>query len=258
MVALTTDHKPSQTQDPQYHYRRDPKHSPRHTAKPALNATLKQLMAEVVAAAPHSLDRQRCFHESYNLVMHSKNLWRDYYAIEHGYYNDAVNDMWAECFSHPESYDPQLKEAITWLNDALKRALRRHRDRNRRDQKRHISTWTNEDGDVTDATDILEARPDAYEAFQKILKPVLLWVHADPDGSLRQRIFCKRPEINAQALLLRRLPPQSKTWPEISQEFGLTGKDAKALPQWYSRYCYPYLRAFGAQNDLLHHHPVDK
>jgi hypothetical protein len=210
---------------------------------------LKQLMARAIAAAPKSLERHRCYAEIYQIVMEDKEikLWKESVP----YYNDAVNDMWAECFAHPQGYNPDVQHVITWLNDTLKRVLRRHRDRNRRDQNRHISTWTNEDGDVTDATDILEARPDAYEAFQKILKPVLLWVHADPDGTLRKRIFRQRPEINAQALLLRRLPPQSKPWPKIIQEFGLTGTDAKTLPQWYSRYCYPFLRDFGAQNDLL-------
>ncbi len=214
-------------------------------------------MVDAVGAAPQSPERNHRFREIYTRVMCSNKLWRDYRAIADGYYNDAVNDMWQECFAAPESYDPNIQKVITWLNDTLKRALRRHRDRRLRDQKRHISTWINEDGDVTDATDNLEARPDAWEAFQTILKPVLLWVHADPDGSLCQRIFRKRPEINAQGLLLRRLPPQSKTWPEIIQEFGLTGKEAEALPKWYHRYCKAFLRAFGAQNDLLQN-PVDE
>lgn len=217
---------------------------------PNIYQTLKQLMAQAVAAAPNSLERRRCLDRIYTLVMRSKKLWKGY-SFDAAYYNDAVNDMWQECFANPETYDPGVNEVTTWLNDALKRALRRHRDRRCRDQKRHISTWINADGDVTDATDNLEARPDAYEAIREVLVQVLRWVMTDPEGDLRRLHFRKRPEITAQVLMLRRLPPQSKTWPEIVQEFGLTGKDAEALPKWYSRYCRPLLRDFGAQNDLL-------
>ena len=107
---------------------------------PNIYQTLKQLMAQAVAAAPSSLERRRCLEKIYTLVMRSKKLWKEY-SFDAEYYNDAVNDMWQECFANPEAYDPEVNEVTTWLNDALKRALRRHRDRRCRDQKRHISTW---------------------------------------------------------------------------------------------------------------------
>lgn len=213
-----------------------------------LNQTLKHLVREALTFPIQSPQRQQRLHHIYLLVTQSRKLWRE---PQNPDYSDALNDMWHECFTRLEDYDSDQKQVITWLNDSLKRALRRYRDRAQRYRKRHLNHWVNEGGQTTPVVEHLPGHPDAKEAIEKMLDPILQWIRADPEGKLRKRIFCKRPEINAQALLLRRLPPESQDWATITANFGLTPEEAKELPKWYSRYCKPALRNFGDTTGML-------
>jgi len=212
-----------------------------------IHRTLKALIQEALTHPVHSPERQQCLNRIYMLVMKSGKLWRDYGP----YYGDAVNDMWYECFTHLEDYDPSLQQVTTWLNDSLRRALRRYKDRQQRDLKRHRTQIRGDDGQDTPIVDVLTSRPDATNAQEKILNPVLKWVEADVDGKLQKRIFRNRPGINIQSVLLKRIPPQAKDWNTICTEFGLSNEEATALPKWYHRYCKPDLREFGTQTGLL-------
>ena len=213
----------------------------------SLDQKLKHLIQEALKHPVHSTERQQCLNDIYTLVMKSGKLWRDY----NPYYGDAVNDMWYECFTHLEDYDPSLQQVTTWLNDSLRRALRRYRDRKHRDLKRHLTQVRGDDGQEAPIVEFLPGRSDAAEAQKHILYPVLKWVEADADGLLQKRIFLNRAEINAQTVILKRIPPQSKDWPAICAEFELSDKNAKALPKWYHRYCKPFLKNFGTQTGIL-------
>ncbi|MEM1256485.1 MAG: sigma-70 family RNA polymerase sigma factor [Cyanobacteria bacterium P01_H01_bin.21] len=214
----------------------------------ALNQTLKQLVREALSFPVKSPPRQQRLHRLYLLVTKSGKLWRE---PQNPYYGDALNDMWYECFTHLEDYNPDLQQVTTWLNDSLKRALRRYRYRAQQDCKRHITHWIDENGQTTPVVEHLPGRLDAKEALESVLNPVLCWIQADPDEKLKTRVFRKRSDINAQSLLLRRLPPQSQDWPTIALDFGLSSEDAHQLSQWYSRYCKPLLKDFGGTSGIL-------
>lgn len=213
----------------------------------SLDQALKNLIQEALAFPATSHQRQKRLERIYTLVMQSKKLWRD----SSPFYADAVNDMWHECLTNLEDYDPSLQQVTTWLNDSLRRALRRYKDRHQRDLKRHRTQVIDAEGQETRIVEILPSRPDAVEVEKAILAPVLQWVETDADGKLRSCIFRKRPEINAQAIILRRIPPQCQDWPAIWAEFKLSGKEARALPGWYHRSCKPFLREFGENSGLL-------
>jgi hypothetical protein len=72
----------------------------------------------------------------------------------------------------------------------------------------------------------------------------LNWVETDLDGELRKTCFRKRPEINAQALCLRKITSETP-WEDVAAEFKLTPSEAKDLPKFYSRKCKPLLQKFG-------------
>jgi hypothetical protein len=213
----------------------------------SLDQKLKHLIQDALKYPVNSTERQQCLHGIYTLVMKSGKLWRDY----NPYCGDAVNDMWYECFTHLEDYDPSLQQVTTWLNDSLRRALRRYKDRQQRDLKRHRTRVKGEDGQEAPIVEFLTSRPDAAAAQEKILYPVLKWVEADADGKLQKRIFGQRPDINVQSVILKRIPPQSKDWNTICTEFRLSEEEAAALPRWYHRYCKSALREFGTQAGLL-------
>ncbi|MHC5721984.1 MAG: sigma-70 family RNA polymerase sigma factor, partial [Nostoc sp.] len=77
-----------------------------------------------------------------------------------------------------------------------------------------------------------------------LLEEIRDWAQTDADGELRNTIFRRRPEINAQALILQRLPPETP-WRTLAENFQLNPAEAKDLPKFYSRRCLPLLRIFG-------------
>ncbi len=83
-----------------------------------------------------------------------------------------------------------------------------------------------------------------------MLEEVRHWAQTDEDGELRTTIFRGRPEINAQVLILQRLPPDTP-WDTIAAEFQLTPAEAEDLRMFYSSKCLPLLRKFGLQQRYL-------
>ncbi|MGB3494135.1 MAG: hypothetical protein WBA57_15505 [Elainellaceae cyanobacterium] len=210
-----------------------------------LSETLKSLVAQACIYPPGSPERQRCVQQLHYQVTRSNKLWRE--AVP--YYSDALQDMWVYCCQNLEEYDSSIAGVITWLDSHLKRILRRYRDRQQRDQKRHLSTLISDDGRPLDPVERIPARPDVsplLEMWEKTLE----WVHSDPDGNLKSTCFRKRADINAQVLFLMRFPTQTP-WKDIAQRFELNAAESTDLPKFYNRRCLPLLRAFGADQGFL-------
>jgi len=215
----------------------------------ALHQQLQKLVETACNAPVGSADRQTAFAEIVRLVMGSGKLWRESTA----YYPDCLQEMWEYCFRYlddPErGYDPQICTLTTWLDDRLKKNLRRYRDRKYRQQKRHLSAMSTETGQVVDPVDTLASPADAYPAL-KIWSSLVRWVQADPEQTLRNRKCMRYPQITAQALLLRRLPPNQQSWDDVAAEFAA---DKTYISQWYSRYCNAFLREWGEAEGYLDH-----
>jgi hypothetical protein len=209
-----------------------------------LNIKLRYLIASACEHLPKSQKRQEIIGEVHILVTKSGKLWKEITP----YYDDALQEMWASCLQHPEEYDPTIKEVITWLNDELKKILRRFRDGNTRQRNRIASHIKTEEG-VLDPVENLASPPD-IEPTLEILYNTLNWVKTDPDEELRKTCFRKRAEINAQALFLRRITSETP-WEDIAAEFKLTPPEAKDLPKFYSRKCLPLLRKFGLSQGYI-------
>ena len=207
---------------------------------------LRQLIAKACHHPPKSLERRRIISKVHQLVMKSGKLWKEYNAP---YYNDALQQMWEYCTQHPEEYDPEVNQVTTWLNDYLKKRLRNFRDAKKRNQRRHVSSWQNSEGKVNNPIDS-QAAPEDIQPTLDIWKKTVEWVEKDPDGVLQKVCFRKRPEINAQVLILRRLPPD-EPWKNIATEFNLNPAEAKDLPKFYSRKCIPLLRQFGTKRGYI-------
>jgi len=211
-----------------------------------LDLKLRQLIASACKYPPQSLERQQVLAEVYLLVMKSGKLWKQHVA----YYNDALQEMWEYCCQHPEKYHPHIKGPIVWLDDELKKRLRRMRDSKYRQQRRFLIAKPTEQGVTNSHIDDRLASPDIQPALE-IWEKTISWVQQDPDKRLRNVYFRKRPEINAQVLILKRLPPDTPSWKKIAAEFNLNSQEAKDLPKFYNRNCLPLLREFGLSQGYI-------
>jgi hypothetical protein len=204
-----------------------------------LEYELRQLIAEACNHPSGSWERQDKLDDVYRLVTKSRKLWKE----STPYYNDALQQMWEYCCQHPEEYDPTVKGVITWLDDELKKRLRRFKDADRRRRSIPMTNLLTQEGQTTDLVENQPADPD-MEPVLEIWEATLNWVRTDPDGVLRSTYFRGRTDINCQALFLRRFPAETP-WPTIAAEFNLTPSEALDLPKFYSRRCKPVLREFG-------------
>lgn len=210
-----------------------------------LDSKLRGLIASAQLLPPRSLERQQLLAMVYLLVMKSGKLWKE----NTSYYNDALQEMWEYCCEHLEEYNPDINSPIVWLDDQLKKRLRRMRDAQYRQQRRFLIATT-EQGVITNPIDRIVASPD-IRAVIEIWEKTIYWVQNDSEEELRSICFRKRPEINAQALILRRLPPGTPSWQTIAAEFKLNPQEAKDLPKFYNRKCLPLLREFGLSQGYI-------
>lgn len=210
-----------------------------------LKEKLRKLAAEACTHPMGSRLRQRKLSEIYRLVMKSGKLWKS----REQYYNDALQEMWIHCCQNIDEYNPQIKGVITWLDDELKKRLRRYRDRKYRDQNRQITPRQTEGEPRKDPVARTEARPDIQPALE-IWEETVNWVRTDPEEILSKTCFKHRSDINCQSLFLLRFP-NAPPWKTIAEGFGLNEADTKYLPKWYNRSCLPLLRAFGVSQGYL-------
>jgi len=210
-----------------------------------LNQKLCQLMAEACTYPALSLERRQKLSEVHLLVMKSGKLWKEYKP----YYNDALQQMWEYCLQHPQEYNPTIGSVISWLNYNLKKQLRRLRDTQSRQQQRQITVTITDYRQTIDPVENLPSPPD-IQPILEIWENTRTWVENDPDGRLRRTLFRKRPDVNAQVLILRRFPPDTP-WKTIAAEFQLTPAEAKDLPKFYNRKCLPLLRKFGQSQGYI-------
>jgi hypothetical protein len=177
--------------------------------------------------------------------MQSGKLWRGY-SFQQEYYNDAFQEMWEFSFQHLDTYNPDLQEVTTWLNDTLKRILNKYEKRRQRENARLVPKLQTAE-DLFDPIDILPSPPDACLSLD-LLEKLWHWVNTDSENLLQSRICTRYTHINAQTLLQRRLPPQEFSWETIAKELNA---DKTYLSKWYSQYCYPLLRQWAYDQGYL-------
>jgi hypothetical protein len=201
---------------------------------------IRSLVAEARRYSPGHLRRQQCLTQIIRLIEQSQKLWHE----NTPFYEDAKQQMWVYFCQNiceagtGEQYDPNRSSVITWLNRYLKWRLQDFRIAKQAQQTKFVSSPVS--GSMTrvrDLTDNLPSGPDV----PPILEDTRTWVELDMTGELRSTHIQNRPEVNCQALILRRLPPET-SWEDLSIEFGVA---VSTLSSFYQRKCISYLRNFG-------------
>lgn len=177
-------------------------------------------------------------------------LWHTYDP----YYFDALQQTWvyfcrnlceAPATNTGRVYDPEVAMLTTWLNAYLKRRLQDFQIADREQRAKTVSnvSWGSEDDSRLDPVDRLAAPAD----IPPLLEQVRAWAEADADGSLRAAHVSKHPEVTAQLLILRRLPPET-AWKVLAAEYGIS---VGTLSSFYQRQCLTRLREFGKAQGYL-------
>ncbi|MGK7876297.1 MAG: sigma-70 family RNA polymerase sigma factor [Xenococcaceae cyanobacterium] len=168
------------------------------------------------------------------MIQQSRKLWWE----RSPHYEDALQQTWLYfCRNLCESvtttaYNPDLGSVITWLNSYLKFRLRDLNIEKAIDDTTRIQTSDEE-------FDLIAQIPAPAEV-PPLLQDLRAWAEADRQGKLRKTHLRDRLDINAQALILYRLPPET-AWTALSKRFGVP---VSTLSTFYQRKCLPFLRSF--------------
>jgi hypothetical protein len=205
---------------------------------------LDSLVKEACKHPPGSPARQRNLTKIIRLI--TPKLWREYTP----YYQDALQQTWVYfCQNVCEAgtgaaYDPERSRIITWLNNYLKWRLQDGYIKAQEEKVTQVqATSRSDEGNETNLIENIPAEPDVPPLLEEVKK----WVQADVTGELRQTHITNRPDVTAQVLILRRLPPET-SWKDLSAEFNLT---VSTLSSFYQRQCLPRLRKFGESEGYL-------
>ena len=206
-------------------------------------AALKQLVIDTCKHPPGSAARQRGMTQLIRLI--GQRLWHSSEA----YYVDALQQTWiyfcrnlCEATTAKSAYNPEVANPITWLNAYLKRRLQDFKiAEGKQRATRASSRSVGSEGDILDPVDRLPAPPD----IPPWLDQVKTW--ATENKALADVHVSKHPDVTAQVLILKRLPPETP-WKELSQEYEIS---VGTLSSFYQRQCLTRLRDYGRSQGYL-------
>jgi hypothetical protein len=210
----------------------------------SLDVQLQQILVEARRYPAGHFRRQQALSTMIRLIAQSKKLWQE----NTPYYADALQQTWLYFCQNicegttGECYDSARSSIITWLNRYLRWRLQDLYIQERQQQQRAISCWSQEQY-TWHLVDSLAANPD----IPPILQETQHWALQDAKGELKQIHVRHRPDVTAQMLILKRLPPEMQ-WEALAEEFGLS---VSTLSSFYQRQCIPALRKFGQTQGYL-------
>ncbi|HEY9901151.1 MAG TPA: sigma-70 family RNA polymerase sigma factor [Candidatus Sericytochromatia bacterium] len=209
---------------------------------------LRQLVTEACSHRVGSAARQKNLTKIIRLI--TRKLWKE----NTPYYQDALQQTWVYfcqniCEGNTgEPYNPSRGSVVTWLNFYLKRRLQDFYIDDQKQKAKTVSPQTGQLGlgetePTVDLIENLAANPDVPLLMEEVSR----WVESDPDGELSSLHISNRPDVTAQLLILRRLPPE-ESWKSLAAEFNLS---VSTLSSFYQRQCLPRLRKFGESEGYL-------
>lgn len=209
---------------------------------------LRQLVKEACRHPPGNAARQKNLTKIIRLT--AKRLWKE----NSPYYQDALQQTWVYfcqniCEGNTgQAYDLNRSSVSTWLNVYLKRRLQDcylddKKQKTRTVRHQIVQSRSGGTDETIDPVDNLPASPDV----PPLLEDIRTWAETDANGELRRIHIDGHPEVTAQVLILRRLPPET-SWKILAAEFGLS---VSTLSSFYQRKCLPHLRKFGESEGYI-------
>lgn len=208
---------------------------------------LRELVQEVCQYPAKSPQRRKGLNRIVRLIQQSRKLWRE----NTSYYEDALQETWlyfsrnlCEATTSANPYNPELGSVITWLNAYLRRRLQDWQQQENEERVRRANSQVSrETGELLDPLDTVPAKSEA----PPLVEQIKAWAEADQTGELRRTHIKGHPEVNCQALILRRLPLETQ-WKDLAAEWGLS---ISTLSGFYEKQCRPRLKEFGQSEGYL-------
>ncbi|MGK7923911.1 MAG: sigma-70 family RNA polymerase sigma factor [Spirulina sp.] len=174
-------------------------------------------------------------------VLRSGKLWQE--ATD--YYADALQKTLLFLSQNLcGAYDPNRGSLATWMNSHLKWRLHDYRLERQQEKQNTVSPVSPLTGDTfLNWLENFPAPPDVPPIWEDTLH----WAQTDPDGSLQTLHIRDRPDLTAQVLILRRLPPETD-WKTLEAEFDCS---YSTLASFYQRQCKPLLRNFAKSQGYI-------
>ncbi|MDX2229544.1 MAG: hypothetical protein NW220_07895 [Leptolyngbyaceae cyanobacterium bins.349] len=141
-----------------------------------------------------------------------------------------------------DQYDVDRGCLVTWLNAYLYFRRCDAYQQTALKQRSEIPLDSTLMDDEKLCSKVIPDLPSRHYGSLQILDRIVNWVKTDPNGTLRQIHISQHPEVNAQTMILLRLPMQEMSWKAIAAKFGLP---IPTLSAFYQRKCVPLLREFG-------------
>ncbi|KYC37312.1 hypothetical protein WA1_47725 [Scytonema hofmannii PCC 7110] len=207
------------------------------------NQKIVRLVQQTCQHPQGSLERQEGLTEIVKLVQ--RKLWKD----NSPFYQDALQRTWLYFCRNiceattGEKFDPERSTVVTWLNAYLKLELRKFYTQGQKTAQRFVSVQISDKGEEFDPLDTVAAPVDV----PSMLEVTREWAETDLTGELGSIHIKNHPEITCQAIILRRLPPET-SWKEIAAEFKVP---LATLSTFYQRQCLPRLLKFGEEQGYL-------
>lgn len=204
---------------------------------------LVQLIRQTCQQPHGSLERQEGLTEIVRRIQ--GKLWKDSSL----HYQDALQRTWLYfCRNLCEAttalqFDPERASVVTWLNAYLKGELTKAGWQDGRANDRMASPVVTSGGEIIDPLDTVPAPSD----LPPMLETTREWAEADTSGELRRLHLKENSKATCQAVILRRLPPET-SWKVLSDEFNVP---IATLSTFYRRQCLPRLRKFGEEQGYL-------
>lgn len=190
-----------------------------------------------------SLERRQALTRLIALVQKSGRLWQGSTATREDY-EEALQKTWLWICTKIEDYDParvnvatgQRTTVIAWINATLKyRLLDLQIERQKNIQRQAVAQPSLTQDSTLDWIAQIPAPPAPDPLFSLIDE----WLQAN--AKLLSRIYVTdRPEVNCQAIIRHRLPPETD-WKQLSQDYQVP---ISTLSNFYQRKCLPQLRTF--------------
>ncbi|KYC40981.1 hypothetical protein WA1_24680 [Scytonema hofmannii PCC 7110] len=205
-----------------------------------LDEKLFKLIEDTCQQPRGSLERQKGLNEIVRLI--KGKLWKD----NSHHYEDALQRTWLYlcrnlCEANTgKKFDTHQTSVITWLNAYLKFELQKFYTQDREKLQRFVSEIVSDPDEILDSV----AAPIDVPSMLELTRE---WVETDPTGELRSTHIKGHPEVNCQAIILRRLPPEM-SWKEISAEFNVP---LATLSSFYQRHCLPRSKKFAEEQGYL-------
>jgi hypothetical protein len=206
-----------------------------------LEQQLAELVIETCQHPQGTIARQHGLTSLIRLINRSQKLWKD----NSPYYEDALQQTWlyfcrnlCEATTAKSAYDSDRSNVITWMNAYLKYRLQ---DMYIENHQQQLKSGLAEREDIDDAViNQVVDRIAAPVQSSDLLEQIQQWAKLDRTKVLRRTYIRDRADVNAQVLILKRLPPETN-WQILSQEFSLP---ISTLSSFYQRKCIPLLKEF--------------